>query len=133
MRNGAIRFLGNSCLDDRVSFELQTARWRFAINRALKPNLDYTQTLLNNVADAGVNTFGHAEHNVTGLKESDFVDFAHFNFRPSASSPVIHAGVPIPGITDAMGKFPDCGPFQFDNPASDWKSGASMTAPVFPD
>ena len=92
-------------------------------------------TVLNNFTDVNDENdpLYNIPHNLTGAKSADFVDFTHFDFRPSSTSPVIHAGIPIPGITNEKDSKPDIGPYTYGQTTSDWISGSSISVPSFPD
>lgn len=79
---------------------------------------------------------GIYDHNWNGYSETgnlrDFlVDPDNMDFRPAAGSPLIDAGVDIPGITDGfIGSAPDLGAYEYGG--DHWKPGITWELPSDP-
>jgi hypothetical protein len=92
--------------------------WSEAVNN-ISRNLFGSHKLNDQLADSE-----RIHHN---LRDQDPVPFlqdpSKFDFRPKAGSPLIDAGVPIPGYTDGFkGKAPDLGAYELEGDR--WVAGA---------
>jgi hypothetical protein len=93
--------------------------WSEAVNN-ISRNLVGSHKLDDQLADSE-----RIHHNLRGQDARPFLkDPAKFDFRPAAGSPLVDAGVAIPGYTDGFkGKAPDLGAYEAD--AEPWVAGAN--------